>query len=75
MQAIEIQADVDQNHEVHFTLPESWQANKVKLIVLEAIEPQKENINEMKVEIEKINQCAEQLNQEMDDASAYQIAL
>jgi len=35
MQAIEIQADVDQNHEVHFTLPDSWQSDKVKLIVLE----------------------------------------
>ena len=71
MQAIEIQADVDQNHEVHFTLPDNWQSHRVKLIVLEEVEPQKADSNEL----EQINHCAEQLNHEMDDASTYQIAL
>ena len=41
MQAIEIHADVDQNHEVHFTLPDDWQSHKVKLIVLEDTESNK----------------------------------
>lgn len=71
MKALEIQADVDQNHEVHFTLPDNWKSHRVKLIVLEEIEPQKVNNNEL----EQINYCAEQLNHEMDDASTYQIDL
>ena len=42
MQALEIQADVDKNHEVHFTLPDSWKSHKVKLIVLEDTESGKQ---------------------------------
>jgi len=71
MQALEIQADVDQNHEVHFTLPDNWKSHRVKLIVLEEVESQKAVSNEL----EQINHCAEQLNHEMDDASMYQIDL
>jgi len=38
MQTLEVQAEVDQNHEVHFTLPDSWKSHKVKLFVIEYIE-------------------------------------
>ncbi len=71
MQALEIQAVVDQNHEVHFTLPDNWKSHKVKLIVLEEIESQRTGKNEL----EQINHCAEQLNHEVNDALSYQISL
>ena len=41
MQTLEIQAEVDQNHEVHFTLPNSWKSHTVKLIVIEELEESK----------------------------------
>lgn len=38
MQTLEIQAEVDQNHEVRFTLPDSWKSHKIKLFVVEYVE-------------------------------------
>jgi hypothetical protein len=41
MQTLEIKVEVDQNHEVYFTLPNSWKSSKVKLIVVEDTEENK----------------------------------
>ena len=71
MQALEIEVEVDKNHQVHFTLPDNWSSNKVKLIVLDDTQSQKTDNNE----IEQINRHAEQLNQEMSDALEYQSPL
>jgi len=35
LNAVEIEAQVDEYHKIHVQLPESWQASKVKVIVLE----------------------------------------
>jgi hypothetical protein len=75
MQTLEIQAEVDQNHEVHFTLPNSWKSHKVKLIVIETVDANSQQKNINLEEINKINKCAEQLNKEMDDALSYQISI
>lgn len=71
MQAIEIEIEVDKNHQVHFTLPNSWSSNKVKLIVLDDTQSKKTDNND----IEKINLHAKQLNHEMSDALEYQLPL
>ncbi len=71
MQAIEIEIEVDKNRQVHFTLPDNWSSNKVKLIVLDETQSKKTDNNDK----EKINLHAEQLNQEMSDALEYQLSL
>ncbi len=56
---------------MHYTLPDNWSSNKVKLIVLDETQSKKTDNND----IEKINLHAEQLNQEMSDALEYQLSL
>ncbi len=68
MQAIELQATIDENHQIHLQVPKEWLPQKVKVIVLlespDSAEPKKRVFGQFRDQVH----LSEDFDAELPDA-------